>query len=446
MDLASFLNDESTGGGSWADEEVDFASISIPVQQQAPSFGSSNIPGPNFNDPAFGGSERRERVEYPVPDFPPYRARLNNLPWDASEPIITEWVESVVGSNTTSNLYVPKDFNDSTRLKGHAFITFNEKEQLVQALTLSGTEMNGRRVFVNVAAPEKEGRRGAGGFGGDADLDWGSARGSGFSSRGGDDFGGRGSRGPPREEPDLDWGSARGSGPRGGDRGDRGERKPRREEPNLDWGAARTGPRSEPTGFEPREPRGDREPRERKPVKEEPNLDWSSARGTGVPSRGSGDFKKERSDSSEFKERKPRREEPELDWGSARGSGFTSRSSTQKQHNNNRSFNKPKTAADEANVWTRGQQPSGGAQRSNKSTSQKDEEKDNNKPNVVKSSFSVLAGEDDDEEDEEEEEVKEETKKEEVSGSKETGLEEATSKLNVDESSIAWETVGGKKK
>lgn len=447
MDLASFLQDDTFGGDSWADDDIDFSSISIPVQSQK---GGSGIPGPNPGDPAFGGSsgfDRRERVEFPVPDAPPYRARLNNLPWDANEEIITDWLESFVGSGSTSKLVVPRDFNDSSRLKGNAYVNFAERDQLVKALDLSGTEMTGRRVFVNVAAPEKEG------FGRSrepVELDWGAARGplppreDTNNFRGGE----RGERRPRREEPNLDWGSARGSGvPSRPERFERAggegfERKPKREEPNMDWGAARTGPRAEPKGFEGHEPRGDREPRERKPRREEPVLDWGAARGSGVPSR------PERSERSEKFERKPKREEPELDWGSARsasGNTNSSRSSRNNSSNNSQSHINQryakKSAADEAEVWTRGNQPSGGRKSQQQQSTVKEEEVAN-KPNVVKSAFAVLA----DEEDEEEEEVSQEKKEDSKPVAAASGLEEATSKLNVsgagDEGD--WEVVGKK--
>lgn len=419
MDLASFLSDDTFGGSSWADDDVDFSSISIPVQSHKTD---SGIPGPNFNDPAFGGSERRDHVEYPVPDAPPYRARINNLPWDANEEIVTEWLEGVVGQGATSKLVVPRDFNDSSRVKGFAFVNFEERDQLVKALELSGTEMLGRRVYVNVAAPEKEGfGRSRGGFGGDADLDWGAARSGPLPPRD-DDF--RGERRPRREDPDLDWGSARGSA---APRSDRPERRPRREEPNLDWGAARTGPRGEPKGFEGHEPRG--EPRERKPRREEPALDWGSARGAAAP--------------APRPERRPKKEEPELDWGAARStSGNTNSSRSSRNNSNSQSqsnkYNK-KTAADEVDVWTRGGQPTGGRRQQQQQAAVVKEEEASSKPAVVKSAFSVLANEDDEDEEEATEKKEDEPKKEAAV----TDLKNATSKLNVSGGEEGeWEVVG----
>jgi len=408
MDLGAFLADDTFGGGSWADDEVDFSSISIPVQSQK---GHDGIPGPNMGDPAFGGFERRERVEFPVPDAPPYRARLNNLPWDANEQIITEWLESITGENTTSKLVVPRDFSDPSRLKGNAYVNFEERDQLVKALDLSGTDMNGRRVYVSVAAPEKEGGFGSRMRSGGDDLDWGAARGGPLPPR--DDFHGR--RGGDREGGDF-------------------ERRPRREEPDIDWSSARGS--LAPRGVEPRG-----EPRERKPRREEPEIDWSSARGSAVPRGGP---------RGEPRERKPKKEEPELDWGAARSSSGSARNSRNNSNNTNKEshnrYNK-KTAADEVDVWARGGQPSGqrGAKKSSSpsNVTKEEESPSSSKPSVVKSAFAVLADQD---EDEEEESKAVETNKESKDDVKE--LESATAKLNVstggatNEEGGDWEVVG----
>lgn len=259
MDLGSFLTDESMGG-SWADEEVDMSSIGVNVASTAAPVGQSG---------EFDSFQRREREEYPVPDKPPYKARVANLPYDASEAALTRFFEDrLQAPGSVLEVKLPMD-QFTSRPKGFAFVTFAERDILGESLNLSASEFNGRKMYVNVAAPQK-----ADVF----DLDW-------RSSRTGPVGGGR------REEPDLDWGAARSSGPVGGDR----QRRPRREEPDLDWGAARGTFAAPP-------------PRERRPRREEPDLDWGAARGTfaAPPPR----------------ERKPRRDEPDLDWGSARaGSG-----------------------------------------------------------------------------------------------------------------------------
>lgn len=78
MDLGSFLNDESVGGGSWADAEVDMSSIGVPTSSTAaPVSQRANEFAEQY--------PRREREEIPIPDAPPYKARVGNLPYDATE-------------------------------------------------------------------------------------------------------------------------------------------------------------------------------------------------------------------------------------------------------------------------------------------------------------------------------------------------------------------------
>lgn len=257
MDLNSFLNDD-TFGSSWAEEDVDLNKISIPIDNlkantvplEELAAAKNNSSGGNFRgsrlDPALGGSGRRDfsdRVEYPVPDHPPYRAIINNIPWDISPEGVQAWVEDGLHKpDAVEEVDLPRSMKDPTRLKGIAFVTLKERDGLVQTLTFNGTKLNERTVYVSVAAPRREGFRG----GGD-DFDWNGARGSNYQSAG--DSG-----------PDLDWGSARGS--------QYEERKPRREEPNLDWGAARGSQFQEKPEY-----------KERKPRRDEPKLDWGAARG-----------------------------------------------------------------------------------------------------------------------------------------------------------------------
>lgn len=284
MDLNSFLNDESFGE-SWAEEEVDLEKINIPIQSGRPqgiapmeSFGGGK--GSRL-DPSLvpERSERSERMQYDIPNHPPYRAVINNLPWDVQEDGIKAWFEDgLQRPGAVEDVAAPRDYNEPTRLKGFAFVTLCDRDALEASLKFNATKLNERMVYVSVAAPPKGGYHGGDRMGGFDDMDWGAARGSAFQSSN------------RREEVDIDWSSARGSGFE--------ERRPRREEPNIDWSSARG------SGFE-----------ERKPRREEPVIDWSSARG------------------SQFTERQPRverkpRDEPNLDWGVARGAKFGQRSNS----------------------------------------------------------------------------------------------------------------------
>ena len=480
MDLNSFLNDESFQS-SWAADDVDVTKINIPIENasantipleelaaanKAAAAGRRRGPGGDAGfgtwtgrslmDPALSGNAepRRFREEYPVPDHPPYRAIINNIPWDITPEGVQAWVEDGLNKpGAVEDLELPKSFNDPSRLKGMAFVTFKEREDLVQALTFSGTRLNERTVYVSVAAPRRGGS--GGGFGG-SDIDWSAARGSNFQA----------SR-PPRErrdEPELEWGAARGSNfqasrpPRerreepelewGAARGAnfQASRPPRerREEPELEWGAARGSnfQASRPPRERREEPELDwdsargshfkssRPPRERK---EEQPIDWSSARGSNFHAANSGedDSNYNNNNNRSGAPRRPRSKEPELDWGSARGARFG-------KNNNNESATTS----------------SGGfSGRYNRRALQEEKPTEDNQPKVQASSFEVLRTEDDDDDDSEDNSDEEQTAKDQENDGKADGKPESSSNVSQVQQRVAdlsiddgsdWEVVGKK--
>ena len=434
MDLNSFLNDESFQS-SWAADDVDVTKINIPIENASANTipleelaaankaaaagrrrglggaggdaGFGTWTGRSLMDPALSGNAepRRFREEYPVPDHPPYRAIINNIPWDITPEGVQAWVEDGLNKpGAVEDLELPKSFNDPSRLKGMAFVTFKEREDLVQALTFSGTRLNERTVYVSVAAPRRGG--GSGGFGG-SDIDWSAARGSNFQA----------SR-PPRErrdEPELEWGAARGAN-------FQASRPPRerREEPELDWDSARG------SHF-----KSSRPPRERK---EEPQFDWSAARGANFHAANSGEDDSSNNNSRNSASRRPRSKEPELDWGSARGARFG-------KNNNNES------------ATTSG----GFSGRYNRRALQEEKQTDDNQPKVQASSFDVLRTEDDDDDDSEDNsddaKDEEQTTKGQGENSKADGKPESSSNVDQVQQRVAdlsiddgsdWEVVGKK--
>lgn len=323
MDLGAFLADDSIGG-SWADEEVDMSSIGV-SSTAAPVSSYSHASRGEEND----SYPRREREEFPVPDAPPYKARVANLPYEVSEDALARFFEDrLQARDIVEDVKLPMD-QLSGRPKGFAFITFSEKAALEEALQLTMSEFGGRKIYVNVAGPQKT----------DAfDLDWRGGRSGPLGSA------------PRRDEqPDLDWGAARSAGPSGRER----ERRPRREEADLDWGSARTG--------------APLPARERRPRREEAELDWSAAASSGPLAP---------------RDRKPRRDEPQLDWGSARtGAPLPARERKPEGEWSSRAAKKNDQVFD----WKRGQAL---APRAKKAAAPK-EEKDQPKPQ--KSLYDVLS-------------------------------------------------------
>lgn len=400
MDLGSFLADDSLGG-SWADEEVDMSSIGVPIN----STGGNRREDFSYQLSTFGGEPRRERKEFPIPDQPPYRVRVGNLPWDITEAILARFFENRMQLlDIIEEIKLPVD-TTTGKLKGFGFVTFKERNHLEEALNLNLADISGRKVFVNVAAPQKQ----------DVfDVDWRAARVGPLESK-------------RREESNLDWGAARGASsglpPR-----ERSNRRPRTEEPDLDWGTARSSAGALPP----------RERSNRKPRREEPDLDWSSARHTSgaLPPR-------ERSN------RRVKKDDPELDWGSAR----TSTTTLPSREKSNRRPRKDEKDFD----WKRGHAVEPRAKTS-KSNSKSDNTK-NESIKLQKSSYDVLAVSDSEEE-KEEKEVKEDkadngNKKEQVneiqknnasepSESDINKLQQDTSELSIGKDVEGWEVVGNK--
>ncbi|AJV91371.1 Eukaryotic translation initiation factor 4B [Saccharomyces cerevisiae] len=426
MDLTSFLNDD-TFGSSWAEEDVDLNKITIPIETanantiplselahaknnsnntRSGGFGGS-FGGRSRLDPALGGGSSDRREEYPVPDAPPYRAVINNIPWDITPEGVQAWVEDgLVKPEAVEEVVLPKNLRDPTRLKGNAFVTLKERADLVAVLKFNGTKLNERTVYVSVAAPRR---------GGGADVDWSSARGSNFQGDGREDApdldwgAARGSnfRGPrrEREEVDIDWTAARGSNFQGSSRPPRRER----EEVDIDWSAAR-GSNFQGSSRPPR--------RER----EEPDIDWSAARGSNFQSSS----------------RPPRREreEPDIDWSAARGSNFQSSSRPPR-----REREKEEPALD----WGAARGAQFGKPQQTKNT-YKDRSLTNKKttdeqPKIQKSVYDVLRTEDDDE-DEEAEKQNGDAKENKVDAAVEK-LQDKTAQLTVEDGDD-WEVVGKK--
>ncbi|CAD1813624.1 RNA recognition motif family protein [Candida parapsilosis] len=454
MDLGSFLADDTYGGTSWADEEVDLNSIGLSLDKsttEAPIGGKPSFSGLGGGEGRFQ-EQRKERKEYPVPDKPPYVARVSNLPWEVTEEVIVRHFEDrMQAHDIITDIRLPVD-RENGRLKGYAFVTFTERGLLEESLNLTLSEFQGRKIYVNVAAPPRadegdwrSGRSGPLGGRGEpeVDLDWGSARRTQAELPRRE----RSSRGPREERssgPDLDWGAARsdasGLPPR--ERSHRGpprEHKPR-DEPDLDWGAAR----SELAELPPREKSHRGPPREHK-SRDEPELDWGSVRSSHVElpprqrssrtsSHGEG---QERGSFS----RAAKKQEPELDWGAARSSSTT----LPPRERSSRSGSTRKNSENDFD-WKRGQplQQRTKPARGQKHKDDKKEEEKSQGPQ--KSQFSVLSVDDGDDDEEEESEAKQENSKQESDDV--SKLESATANLSVSEkdnnSNDDWEVVGKK--
>lgn len=150
MSLGDFLGDQSLG--SWADEMEDLPVTSGPSAgygSSRPTFGSSGGGMSSIDRAADRGFAVRE--ELPLPSKPPFTAHLGNLSYDATEGDIQDFFD---GCDVT-NVRIVEDKLDH-RPKGFGYVEFGTVDGLKKALSLSGTQFQGRNIKVSVAEPPKD--------------------------------------------------------------------------------------------------------------------------------------------------------------------------------------------------------------------------------------------------------------------------------------------------
>jgi RNA recognition motif-containing protein len=176
-------------------------SISVrPFQQEPPKRGEGGPPPPRGGP---GGFDRGPRPMGPgggpggpsaqAPDRTLY---VGNLPYDCSVQEVEVLVAGVVGEGQVARVHLPTD--PDGRKRGFGFVTMNSSEVAKTAAgSLSGADLRGRRLIVNLAHPKGDRpppREGGfsgppgGGYGGGGGGYGGG--GGGFSGGGGSPFGG----------------------------------------------------------------------------------------------------------------------------------------------------------------------------------------------------------------------------------------------------------------
>ncbi|RPA79730.1 hypothetical protein BJ508DRAFT_308040 [Ascobolus immersus RN42] len=153
MSLGAFLADESLG--SWADEMEDMPTIPSSGNAARAGYGRDNY---GDRDTGYGskyGANRDSafppRQQLPIPDKPPYTAHVGNLSFDVND----EELGRFFADCEVTNIRLVRDRMDD-KPKGFGYVEFKTAEGLIKALDLSGTQLAGRDVRVNVAEPPKD--------------------------------------------------------------------------------------------------------------------------------------------------------------------------------------------------------------------------------------------------------------------------------------------------
>ncbi|KAF4633355.1 hypothetical protein G7Y89_g4767 [Cudoniella acicularis] len=154
MSLGAFLTDEKMG--SWADEMEDMpvsGMSSPPLPNSRTGYGSERRTY-NANTGAYGGASQggySVREELPLPDKPPYTVHLGNLSFDATVGDVTDFFAEC----ECTNVRIIEDKLEM-KPKGFGYAEFATLDGLKQALTLNGSQFQGRNIRISVADPPKD--------------------------------------------------------------------------------------------------------------------------------------------------------------------------------------------------------------------------------------------------------------------------------------------------
>ncbi|KAI8085821.1 uncharacterized protein B0P05DRAFT_585338 [Gilbertella persicaria] len=186
MSLSVFLADDTTGGSSWADDVADLPSAPAAREERSDAYasrdrGDRNYGGDRQERGGFerrerggfdrperserGGFERRERGGFDrperaprapaeLPTRPPFTAHVANLAFESTEDDLGELFNNL----NISNIRLVRD-RESDRSKGFGYVEFDDLDSLKGALELSGENVHGRSIRVNIAEPPRENDR-----------------------------------------------------------------------------------------------------------------------------------------------------------------------------------------------------------------------------------------------------------------------------------------------
>ncbi|XP_018314509.1 eukaryotic translation initiation factor 4B isoform X4 [Mycetomoellerius zeteki] len=87
-----------------------------------------------------------------IPTSPPFVAYISNLPYDVDETDLSDFFADM----KISNMRLPKDAN---KIKGYGYVEFEDRQSLINALTITNTTIKTRRVRIEVSNSSNDDRR-----------------------------------------------------------------------------------------------------------------------------------------------------------------------------------------------------------------------------------------------------------------------------------------------
>ncbi|XP_070165895.1 eukaryotic translation initiation factor 4B [Polyergus mexicanus] len=89
-----------------------------------------------------------------IPTSPPYVAYISNLPYDVDEADLADFFADM----KISNMRLPKDAN---KIRGYGYVEFEDRQSLIDALSMTNTTIKTRRVRIEVSNSSNDDRRGS---------------------------------------------------------------------------------------------------------------------------------------------------------------------------------------------------------------------------------------------------------------------------------------------
>lgn len=143
---------EFNANSDWADD-MDETPLDGGYEPSHGGYGGSSY-GNNASSGGYGGQSsydrpKRDFVQAPVPDVPPFLAKLANLPYDISDDQVRD--HFAPGYNIKEiNLVLDRD---TGKPRGIVNMEFDDKASLEKALTLDGSSFGGRAMKIFVSTP-----------------------------------------------------------------------------------------------------------------------------------------------------------------------------------------------------------------------------------------------------------------------------------------------------
>ncbi|XP_036147304.1 eukaryotic translation initiation factor 4B isoform X2 [Monomorium pharaonis] len=150
LDLMSFLAD---GSGPTVNVPMKSSNWADDVEDDHEGFSSRSSKDPVILPTAPRAARGPGIDEENIPTNPPYVAYISNLPYDVDETDLADFFADM----KISSMRLPKDAN---KIKGYGYVEFEDRQSLIDALSMTNTTIKTRRVRIEVSNSTNDDRRG----------------------------------------------------------------------------------------------------------------------------------------------------------------------------------------------------------------------------------------------------------------------------------------------